>query len=426
MSELGDSEEQKAAVARMPILAELVDHLRKDRFSFGQNVLLFGTQHLMRQALGLTWALNALGIRYQQMFISGKAYSTHPATFRELQALGVNLPPERAYRFDLAQVEEQVTDLASLQRRFARLKARQVNPTIVVLDDGGHALTNILHFVTEPYSIIGVEQTASGFIQPGIKSIPFPTVDVAASAVKRLCEPPMVIAAALHHADRILREWPTARVGIVGLGYVGSALFRALAARGVSLAIFDERPDAYPDLAKGIRARRVHDVFEHCDVIFGCTGSDITADLEAEVGARGLTPRVRYLASLSSGDDEFFSLKKALLRRCMPLARTYSWESIPDIVGECWGSSFTIARNGFPINFDNSGESAPLEQIQGTIAALIAAVCQASRIGRALAAPVHTRMKLEPAFQGWLFAKWVCTGAHPDEARASVPRLAVR
>jgi hypothetical protein len=404
----------------MPMLKEMVEHIRRDGFRFGENVLLFGVQHLMRQSLALCWALNTLGIRYENMFLAGKPYSSDPETLSFLGRLGVILPAQRRYRLAVSQSSELVTDLRTLSALVACRKASATNPVVLVLDDGGHALSGVESWLAPPFRIAGVEQTASGFRQTGITTMSFASVDVGTSAVKRRCEPSMIIEAALSRVDQLIATARVQTVGIIGLGYVGLALHRHLESQGIHPIVFDERSDAYPDVLPGQRARRVHELFDRCDLIFGCTGSDVTVNLADEVLRRGLASKSRTLISLSSGDDEFFALKTALIGAS---EASYEIADIPTVSGEQFNSRFELPRNGFPINFDNSGESAPLEQIQGTICALVGALCQA----RYLSAmpPVPRRVTLDIALQRWLFDRWLeyLPGA-PDGARSLQVSLA--
>ena len=397
------TEAQSRVLDRMPVVRELVERLRRDGFRFGPEVRLFGTQHLLAQSLGLCGALNALGLRYRQMALAGKAYSTNADSFSALRALGVRLPRPRHYRLASSHASDQVRDLRGLAAALIRRRRRGPDPLLLVIDDGGHALTHVRSWFSPACRIAGVEQTASGFRRPGIGSIDFPTVDVAASAIKRHCESPIVIDAVLERAGSMLESRGGGPIGIVGLGAIGRALHGRLCAQGFSVHLFDERHDGYSEPAPAQRLRSVHEILDRCELVFGCTGADITRGFDTDVRRHGLTRRRRCLVSLSSGDDEFFTLKRLLLRG--RARATYSRDSIPDVVGTLWGSEFVILRNGFPINFDNGPESAPLEHIQGTIAALIAALCQSSAIARRTG--IAGRTKLDPAFQEWLFDRWV-------------------
>ncbi len=421
MTEAEARDAQQQALRRMPIVRELVERLQRDNFRFGPAVQIFGTQHLMAQSLTFCWALHALGLSYRQIALTGKVYSTNPETHAALQALGIQVARARRYRLSAAQAAEQVHDLKVLASAVTRRVQGHPGALLLVVDDGGHALTNARGWFPSRFKIAGVEQTASGFRQPGIGSISFPTVDVAASAIKRHCEPAIVIDAVLKRAATMLNRWSGGSVGIVGLGYIGMALYERLTSQGIAVRLYDERTNSYPALAPGQRARSAFEVLNDCHLIFGCTGVDITRGFPELVKARGLTRQRRCLVSLSSGDDEFFTLKRLLLRG--KASSTYDWEDIPDVQASCWGSEFVIPRNGFPINFDNGPESAPLEHIQGTIAALIGALCQAARLAK------HTefggRTKLDYSFQEWLFDQWIEYLPHQNVLGARFPRTLI-
>lgn len=395
----------KAALDRMPLLCSLVDNLRSSGFSFPPHAMVFGVQHLMAQSLGLCWALDALGLAYDRIALAGKAYSTCPTSALYLKALGVMVSADRRYDMRRSQSEELVEDVRELARRFDVRRSDVLNPSVLILDDGGQALTRLQSILPTPILTAGVEQTASGFWQTGIRSVPMPIVDVGASAVKRLCEPAIIVEAALSRARARLAKYPhDITVGIVGLGFIGASLAKALAAEGYSLRIYDRRPGAYHKLHNA-RCDDVRELIDQSDVVFGCTGIDVTRNLIEDISARGLSQRNREFLSVSSGDDEFFTLKTALL----PTAENteYRIDHIPDVVGEIAGSTFRIARNAFPINFDNGIESVPLEWIQGTICALVAALAQAQLIRRpAVRSHLTKRITLDIDFQEWLLRQW--------------------
>jgi hypothetical protein len=390
----------------MPLLKELVANLRSDGFSFGENVLVFGVQHLMGQTLGLCWALNALGLPYERIALCGKPYSTNPAVLDCLGRLGVFTVPVHPYQLGLSQRIEQLTDLKKLSTSFIS-RSHRSDSTCLVIDDGGHALSQFNRLIGTSERVAGLEQTASGLWQVAANNVSFPIVDVGASAVKRICEPSLVIDAVLSRAVSFIGERVRGlKCGIVGLGYIGNALAERLTQLGANLCVYDTRPDALSK-SPAAKVNTIQAVFSRSEIIFGCTGSDITAGLFGDAGATTLPRASRTLISLSSGDDEFFKLKTELLRRAGRMNDMYMLSAVPNIQGECWGSEFTIVRNGFPINFDNSIESAPIEHIQGTIAALIGAICQAHRYASRSEKTVGERIMLDVGFQRWLYSKWL-------------------
>jgi hypothetical protein len=390
----------------MPDLAALVDALKEGGYVFTEDTLVFGVQHLMPQTLGLCWALAELGISYDRIALCGKPYSTNLRVVEALRELGVLVGSPRAYELGKSQTEEQVEDLDCLGRDFSSLKSKFRNPAVIVIDDGGHALTRLDRFVSSPCTVTGVEQTASGFWQVGVRSVPFPIVDVGASAVKRVCEPALIVEAALCRALEYLPERSNIECGIVGMGFIGEAVAAALHDRGLPVTVYDVRPDA-ATASSTRRATSLRDLFDCSTLIFGCSGNDVTQDLIASAGPP-LRPGRRTLISLSSGDVEFFALKSAILRAQGALTRTYDLDRIPNVTGAFQGTEFQIVRNGFPVNFDNVSQSVPLKKIQGTIAALIGAAAQAYSLtsGNAGNITQAARVMLDRSLQAWLYRRW--------------------
>lgn len=393
----------RSAVEQMPIVVHLVESLKADGFRFDGSTLLFGVQHLMQQSLVLCWALNELGLSYDRIALAGKPYSTNPDVVDQLHSFGVTVQEPRDYDLTRTQSHELIDDIRRLSVRFSSTKMKYLNPTALVIDDGGQALSHFMQFVPLPYRLAGVEQTASGFWQPGFHTVSFPVVDVGGSAVKRICEPAIVADAAMQRIRNLIDTATLGRrAGIIGLGYIGSALYDELLKYGVEALRFDLRSsDSFT------RGADLQALFNRCDVIFGCTGVDVTRDLISSgqdiVGGKA----EKLLVSLSSGDDEFFTLKNELLANSKQ-SRSYRMGQIPDVWGERRGTRFRILRNGFPINFDNSAVSAPLYTIQGTIAALIGASCQAFQIARrsGVGDNLAQRTMLDSNFQRWLYRSW--------------------
>ncbi len=389
------------------LITELVAYLHARSFAFEREVLIFGVQHIMKQTVILCWALEQLGIPYTHIALCGKVYSNNADLICMLRHLGVEVPKPRKYKFGSAYGWEQIQDLRLLAKRFAERKKAMVDPVVIVLDDGGHALANARRVLTGPYRVVGVEQTASGFWQSGIRGVEFPIVDVGASAVKRLCEPPLIVDAALHRVAKYVGpSFAGRRCGVLGLGYIGRRLAQQLLEMGAVLSVYDVRTNAYAELQE-YRARCIHDVINSSDIIFGCSGKDVTKDMQEQVAKKSLTPAHRTFCSMSSGDDEFYSLKQEILSKLKTKNQYFSIDTIPDISASVWASDFTLVRNGFPVNFDNSGQSVPLQLIQGTVCALIVAICQAFNIAlRNLATQRDLRVMLDGGFQTWLVDHW--------------------
>jgi hypothetical protein len=307
---------------------------------------------------------------------------------------------------ELSQRDEQLVDLRTLAASFIGHHAGLADRVFLVIDDGGHALSQFSRLQNDTHNVAGLEQTASGLWQVAASDVSFPIVDVGASAVKRICEPSLIIEAALSRAFSYLpKNIQGLKCGVVGLGYIGRALARRLTQVGAELSVYDIRQKARAEFPSA-QVASIQALFDRSDIIFGCTGTDITAGLFNALPEGGLRISSRVLISLSSGDDEFFRLKAELLGKTARPTGFFTLATVPDIQGEHWGSEFSIVRNGFPINFDNSIESVPVEKIQGTVAALIGATAQSYRYATQSDGHARERIMLDVGFQQWLYSKW--------------------
>lgn len=106
-----------------------------------------------------------------------------------------------------------------------------------------------------------------------------------------------------------------------------------------------------------------------CDVVVGATGIDISREIRWEELVRQDTT----LISVSSNDTEFNSLIRA--------QNTKTGDQKPDILADLIirlanGHSLTVIRGGTVVNFDNSKESCPADEIQLTRGLLLSGVLQ--------------------------------------------------
>ena len=83
-------------------------------------------------------------------------------------------------------------------------------------------------------------------------------------------------------------------------------------------------------------------------------------------------------------------------------------DALSDVVFSTERGEITVARGGFPANFDGSGESVQKDDIQMTRALLLAAVLQATYAGES----GHVRTMLEPEFQRFIVSHWIELQSH--------------
>ena len=145
---------------------------------------------------------------------------------------------------------------------------------------------------------------------------------------------------------------------------------------GRKLLIFDLNKkvmDGFEARGSVIRARDLAEAFEQSEVIFGCTGTDLTKDIVDKL-AGIKNGKTRYLVSCTSFDIEFASLLKR--SKLTPNLSPFDLAQYDNLKG----TFFLIPQAGFPITFDRAPASAPIEQMQMTRGLLLAGLLQAASL----------------------------------------------
>lgn len=207
----------------------------------------------------------------------------------------------------------------------------QSDAPILALDEGG-----VLHSAIPSELAMhcaGVEQTTYG-LQASWK---YPTVLACRSAAKLFFESQIIARGILRKLDS-LHILQGAKIGIIGLGALGSEVARALLNRG--LLILGAETSAPIDEFRPITVT-VDELLARCDVILGCTGRDVLAkvDLDTIHGQK-------IFISCSSSDIEFRSILRQL-----PTYERFG-------IAQGWIGQLhaTVLNGGFPINFDRVQE----------------------------------------------------------------------
>ena len=323
----------------------------------------------------------------KHVFVIGKPYSSNVRVWQRLSNLGVSID-RLFFDWNLGEFEEAYREACrALWSKVEEHLAQNTDLTrILILDDGGMLLATIPSNLTDTHAIVGVEQTSKG-LNIATKCV-FPVVGVACSAAKRRLEPSIVAETVWQKLEMILPQACAARtMAICGLGNVGDRLAEFIIERfllrdsdkiqaGRRLLIFDKNKklmDGFDVKGSVIRANSLPEVFEQSEVIFGCTGTDLTKDIVNRLDAIA-DCKTRYLVSCSSIDIEFATLLKQSERNPnlspFDLAQYVNRHATP----------FLIPQAGFPITFDRAPSSAPIEQMQMTRGLLLAGLIQAASL----------------------------------------------
>src|SRR5207302_6537530 len=199
-----------------------------------------------------------MGVRPENVFITGKPYSTSRAAYVELAARGVMMD-DTSWRFPHADLkhnyayEDRMRRAASHQLLNAaeRLDELGKSAWLLILDDGGLFIEAASRSDSlEGRRVVAVEQTTGGIHRLArVGTVRFPVISVAQSFPKLAREAPYIAESIIGELfGRIRRLDPTIppeqrHYLVVGYGSVGAWTARLLRDRGVKPAVYDINND---------------------------------------------------------------------------------------------------------------------------------------------------------------------------------------
>lgn len=357
---------------------------------------LVGVQHLLETTGSLVACLVGLGLKPDNCFLLGKAYSSNTDVVDGLRQMGcyaeAGSMPMRPGTFN----DAMTNDLARLWDAAESLRRPDIH-TLMVLDDGGRCLATVPAWAPQDgRRVCGVEQTQFGADR--LARVPYPVVLVARSGVKKWIEPPMIARAVRARVSATVAGYHAPKaVGVVGLGPIGRAVAQELLRTHGRVLVFDRM--ATPEWpANGVKkCAKLRQILEGAEVLFGCTGSDIFEAVHLE----DADIATRVLASCSSEDVEFRSILK---RSNDPI---FADRTLPDVSCHVGNHELRVLRCGFPINFDGSKESVPAHEIQVTRGLLLGGVLQGVFMATASSAPAAGAFRLTSGVQERVMRAWL-------------------
>ncbi|PHH57237.1 NAD(P)-dependent oxidoreductase [Coxiella burnetii] len=278
---------------------------------------------------------------------------------------------------------------------------------ILILDHGGYALSFIPEQILRKYKVIGVEKTTAGLINLDAQGLPpFPLLGVANCAAKKILESPLIAEAIV---KKLLPLIPIKEnnltCGVIGYGSIGKAITDKLLSMDHKVIVYDNEPNQLRSVNKMKNLATTNELpalVASSDYIFGCTGRDVATSIDSF----RLSPKNKTLISCSSEDKEFLSLLQLVQQKnngkvaAKPLADV---EYKTDM-----GATIRILRGGFPINFDDSGESVPANDIQLTRALVLGSVLQAIQFfGKSEILDKGGVYALDPQIQSFVIREWL-------------------
>jgi hypothetical protein len=403
-------------IPSLPVLNELTTALKNSENppDFSKTIFVCG-QHLLNTSLSLFKFLLDFNAIPKNIFVVGKSYSNNIGVMNQLRTMGIQLQDNSKQRGLGGFASAYNRDVYAMW--YKCLPQIRPDNKIIVLDDGGHVLENTLPDIQKVCkNIIGIEQTSSGV--KTLRAQEYPTIELATSAIKSWVEPPMVAEKIASQVAQKLNEFRILHsdyfknnqfpvCGIIGLGNIGKEVFKMLHLNGYQSFILLDRKQTNTDWAESYS--QSHNLYSQtaenfsellqADIIIGCTGYDVTS---GNINTFKLINAPKLLFSCSSKDIEFSSL----LTHIYTSQKNSDVDPLADInFQNGYKAPLRIIRGGFPVNFDNSPESVPANDIQITRGLKAIAVVQAYHMQNLSHIPFSNYM-LSPEGQAFIAKNW--------------------
>lgn len=392
----------------MEVTGALSERARNVRFTFGDDTVLVAVQHMLAQTVDLFRALGEIGLRPENIFALGKIYSNNAPVIAAIRDLGVTIVEstvpqpgnfDESFEQDIKRLWEVVAQ--SLNHR--RIKR------IIVLDEGGHCVTNTPPELLGKYLFAGVEQTSRGIFMFEEKPPPFAVFAWARAAVKLQIGGHLFSHCLIERLrNQFLRGKPLRglEIGILGLGSIGRGLADLASREGSRVFFYD--PSPCPQILRYLqdrvtRVESLEKLMLRCDYVLGASGRN-PFDGKWPLAHR---PGVK-LISASGGDHEFGPVIRDLKNGASFRVENESWDVTSD---DGPSGPISIAYLGFPYNFVSRAEAAvPTRIVQletgGLLAGLIEARSYLTLVeeGHERNAGIH---RISPEAQRFTFETWL-------------------
>jgi len=377
----------------LPILDYLDQRYKLKKTKPFKGRLILAVQHLLGSAPPFFKMLEKGGAKPADIFIVGKAYSSHPQIVKRLQDSGYQLSFQQVFdcyenRSYDSLLKKHI--LQSAKNLFLRINKNQKG---LLIDDGGKAIKLLHHYYKERLNQFScVEQTSRGArnVQT-LDKIKCPVINVARSKAKTLCESPAIAKSMVGEFITTFKKCQKTgiigkakKIVLLGYGFIGQNVVKELKKFDFDLKIYD------PDKASQEKKKEnklnlicnLNQNLRNADIIIGCTGTSVLQKRQFYNLKKGV-----ILANMASTDLEFSAwswrpkgeivwqniLDSDLeyLKDRMPLV----WRSLYRVPVK--NSYFYLFNGGFPTDFSGKINPVPLSDIQLTSGLLLAGAIQA-------------------------------------------------
>jgi len=345
-----------------PLLEKITDLFKdQSKDAFG-SIYICGCQHVLEPQGKMFELLSDFGIPKSNIYILGKIYSTSKEILGELKDKGFRVE-QPIFNLQKTFDEQHVANCTNLFSNF--IKNVPEGSRVIVIDDGADML-NVFNKnygdIKDKFTIIGIEQTSSGYRKLEKEKLYFPVLNVARSPIKLDKESPLIARLGCDRINEVIKTYSIKepRILVVGLGPMGNNVLLILKEEGYFVIGHDTQINYQGEIVDLVSQNMIN-------IIVGVTGSSLVSQEQVEKLNSATLSEKLYLISMSSSDREFPS---AFLRQ-------YSAINAPTHSDAQW-NNIVLVNNGFPITFKGKRyESTPLE-IEKTIALLYGSTLYAS------------------------------------------------
>lgn len=339
-----------------------------------ENTALIGVQHILETTGTLLFGLGELGIKYDNMYLIGKNYSTSPLVAGAIRKKGIHLFEDERVEAPGEYESACRKGIQKLWNKFIEEAKRKNIENVIILDDGARAFCGMPSEVIYNFRVAGVEQTKGGTYNPSVKNVNFPLIEVATSAAKQKLESPLIAEVVIKKLEPLISNYLSSHhkkpiFGIMGSGHIGKAILNYLVFSGYQVIVYDELQSAL----NGVRsitkqASSAEELIKQADCIIGCTGKDVFPNIDINE-----IEQDKVFVSCSSEDREFLSLLKQINQTLH-----VEIDPLEDIVFKTNnGSKIRVLKGGFPFNFDRQPWNVTAQDIAMTQGLLFGACIQA-------------------------------------------------
>jgi len=280
-----------------------------------RNYIILIVQHLLGSSIPFFTMLEKGGVKSKDVYIVGKAYSSHPLVVNRLIQKGYRLRFKDVFECMEDQPYDSILEkhiIQSCRKLFQRIDG---NKKGLIIDDGGKAI-RLLH---EKYPemvkrFVCVEQTSRGARIVNKINLKCPVINVARSNAKTFYESPIIAKSMVDELINNIKFWKKAsvfqlinqKVLLLGYGFIGENVANEFRKHGFNIIVYDsDKTQLQKAYLHGFSiVKKREKAYKFISILVGCTGTSALQEKEFQLLKSGT-----LLVNMASTDTEFSSWK---------------------------------------------------------------------------------------------------------------------